>query len=381
MQSCRIEVSVLQTREEIVPLKPDWDRLAAGEKQDGVFRGYAWNTLWLKHIAPEAVPHVLKMTNERGEVVGIAPLCERGYEDRFFRVRSLGFTGREVVCGDCLDILAATGYEEEVRERMLEHIERMLGHISLVVLGECLRDSPTVARLDEWVRAKGWRAQWQEERVVPYIELPSSFAEYRQRISRNTRENLRRKGRQLLKAAGCSLVRLRGPDEVLPQLPHFFRLHEARWKSVGRKGVFAQPGFREFLRAFVAEAHPQTVSELYMIQSGDRPVAATLFFRSGEAVLYYQSGWDPASPEARLSPGFVLHGQAIADAISEGYRYFEFLRGDESYKKKFTTTAKRTTTLVLAGRGLKPRAYLAAMRAKEWGKSLHARIMPGGKRE
>ncbi len=331
--------------------------------------------LWLKHIAPEAVPHVLRMTNDRGEVVGIAPLCETVYADRFFRLRSLGFTGREVVCGDCLGVLAAAGFEEAVRERVLEHMEEMLNRYPLIVLGECVLDSPMACRLEEWVREKGLQVRWQEERVSPYIELPSSFAEYRRRISRNTRENLKRKGRQLLKDKGCRLIRLRGPDEVLPQLHHFFRLHDARWKSVGRQGAFVHPGFREFLRAFVAEAHPQTVCELYMMNTGDQPVAATLFFRSGESILYYQSGWDPASPEARLSPGFVLHGEAIADAIADGYRYFEFLRGDEPYKKKFTTTVRRTITLVVAGRGLKPRTYLSAMRAKEWGKSLFSRTL------
>jgi CelD/BcsL family acetyltransferase involved in cellulose biosynthesis len=143
-----------------------------------------------------------------------------------------------------------------------------------------------------------------------------------------------------------------------------------RWRSLGQKGVFVQPGFREFLQAFIAEAHPQTETDLYLMCAEGKPMAAILFFRWGEAILYYQSGWDPASPGARLSPNMVLFGRAIRDGIAEGYRYFEFLRGDEPFKGKFASRARPTNTLLVTGEGVKCRVYLATMRIKDWAKSV-----------
>ena len=378
--SDRIEFSILSTQEDLAGLRSDWDRLASADKRDGLFRGFAWNVLWLKHIAPEATPHVLKMTSETGEVVGLVPLCQRTYKDSLFRFRSLGFTGREVTCGDFLDILAAPGYKDRVLSCVLEYLEHALRRYELIVIGECLKGSDTAHKLSEWVGAKKLRARYQEERTAPYIELPSSFDEYRRTLSRNTRSNLRRRERQLLEEQGYMMERLRGPEEVLPQLPHLFRLHEARWRSLGQKGVFVHPGFREFLHAFIAEAHPQTETLLYMMYADDEPMAALLLFRWGETTMYYQSGWDPASPGARLSPNLVLFGRAIGDAITEGYRYFEFLRGDEPFKGKFTTTARPTTTLLVAGDGFKPCLYLVAMRIKDWAKSVMLNRLPAGRR-
>jgi CelD/BcsL family acetyltransferase involved in cellulose biosynthesis len=370
-----LALTVLKSADELVELRTDWDRLASAQRRDGMFRGFHWNTLWLKHIAPRAIPQVLKMRTGTGEVVGIVPFCRQTYKRHLLRLRSLGFTGREVACGDFLDVLAAPGCEDRVLSSTLDYLDRTLAQVELVVIGECLRGSHTATRLDEWVRRNRLHARWQEDRFAPYIELPSSFEEYRRSLSRNTRANLRRRARQLLTERGCEMKRLRGPSEVLPQLHHLFRLHAARWRSVGQEGVFTHAGFRDLLRAFIAEAHPQTQTDLYMIRASGNPVAAILFFRWGETTIYYQSGWDPASPEARLSPNLVLFGEAIADAISEGSRYFEFLRGDEAFKAKFTTTARRTATLLVSSSAMKSRSYLLGLRLKDRGKALRDRIL------
>ncbi len=374
----QIDLSVLSCVEELARRKSDWDRLAATDRRDGMFRGYDWNVLWLKHMDPRATPHVLEIRRASGEVVGIVPLCRRTYKGSVFRFRSLGFTGREVTCGDFLDVLAEPGYKDRVLSCVLEYLEQALRRNELIVLGECLQGSDTAHRLREWVGAKKLRARWQEERAAPYIELPSSFDEYIRTLSRNTRSNLKRRERQLLQEQGYTVERLWGPEEVLPRLPHLFRLHAARWRSLGEKGVFAHTGFCEFLQAFIAEAHPQTETVLYMMCADDEPMAAILLFRWGEMTMYYQSGWDPASPGARLSPNLVLFGRAIHDAIDEGYRYFEFLRGDEPFKGKFTTTARSTSTLLVAGGGIKPCLYLVTMRIKDWAKSVIHKCLPAG---
>jgi len=374
----QINLSVLSTLEDLARRKSDWDRLAAADSRDGMFRGYDWNVLWLKHVAPQVTPHVIEITRRSGEVVGIVPLCRRTYKDSVFRFRSLGFTGREVTCGDFLDILAAPGYKDRVLSCVLGYLVKALRRNEMLVVGECLQGSDTAQRLSEWVGERRLRARWQEERLAPYIELPSTFDEYVRTLSRNTRSNLRRRERQLLEEQGYTIERLRGPEEVLPQLPHLFRLHETRWHSLGQKGVFVQPGFCEFLQAFIAEAHPRTETDLYLMCTASEPIAAILFFRWGEAILYYQSGWDPASPGARLSPNLVLFGRAIRDAIAEGYRYFEFLRGDEPFKGKFTSCARPTTTLLVMGDGAKPCLYLIAMRIKDWAKSVMVKCLPVG---
>ena len=47
LSSDPIDLSVLGSVEELARRKSDWDRLAATDRRDGMFRGYDWNVLWL----------------------------------------------------------------------------------------------------------------------------------------------------------------------------------------------------------------------------------------------------------------------------------------------------------------------------------------------
>jgi CelD/BcsL family acetyltransferase involved in cellulose biosynthesis len=368
-QATGVQVEVVRRREDLPRLRPAWERLAAADRRDGFFRGYAWNVLWLHHVAPDATPHVLTVSH-KGELVGLAPLCETVHVDRYFRLPALAFAGRDIVTGDFLDVLAAPGHEDVVRDAFFAHLGDELPRWPLVVLGECLRGSLTARRADEWIAAGGRAARWQQERTCPYIELPADFDAYLATLTRNMRRSLKRHTRQLPEL-GCEIVRLRGASEVLPHLPVLFRLHAERWRERGQSGNFVRPGLPEFVGALVAE--PEVSPELYLVRDAGVPLAALLTFRWGDAVLVYQCGWDPASPHARLSPLAILLGRAIADAIEDGCRWCELLQGDEAYKSRFTAQVRRTATLLVGGRGLRRRAYFAALRVHERWKAARSR--------
>jgi CelD/BcsL family acetyltransferase involved in cellulose biosynthesis len=87
-------------------------------------------------------------------------------------------------------------------------------------------------------------------------------------------------------------------------------------------------------------------------------------FYYGRSALYYQAGWDPHSAVAGLSPGVVLMANSIRDAIADGAQYYEFLRGDEAYKSRWTKTYRKTVTVLLA-RSWPARRFIEVARAKD----------------
>jgi CelD/BcsL family acetyltransferase involved in cellulose biosynthesis len=64
-------------------------------------------------------------------------------------------------------------------------------------------------------------------------------------------------------------------------------------------------------------------------------------FGYGDRMMLYNSGLDAAT-FSYLSPGIVLLTYSIQDAIRRGFRYYDFLRGDETYKYRM---GAETTTL------------------------------------
>lgn len=87
------------------------------------------------------------------------------------------------------------------------------------------------------------------------------------------------------------------------------------------------------------EAFFRDVSEIFarkewlrlsILERDQKAVAAMLCFDYGESLYLYNSGFDPEL--SSLSPGIVLIGYCIQDAISRGKKWFDFMRGSEDYK-------------------------------------------------
>ena len=57
--------------------------------------------------------------------------------------------------------------------------------------------------------------------------------------------------------------------------------------------------------------------------------------------------------------------RSIQDAIQQGLRYYDFLRGDERYKLHLTKASRKTVTLVI-GRSPSARIYLHALQFKDY---------------
>jgi len=361
----------LRVVEDPASLEADWNRLAAHAGDMSLFATYEWHAIWFRRVAPDARPAVLAAATADGKIVGLAPFSGGPYRDLGLQWPAVGFSGRDVVSGDYLDVLAEPDWYGRVVDATLAHLAGVLRSGRLVVLGEIVRGSDLDAAVTAWLKREGLRFRVQEERVCPYLELPASFDDYLKTRSRNTRSLIRRRIRQVGEA-GCAVERHEG-DAILPHLPRFFELHRARWESAGQRGVFVRSGFPEFLHDLVAGPPPGVVPVLHALSEKDEVSAAFLVFHCGPTAVYYQAGWDPASEHSRLSPGLVLMARAIDAAIEAGCTSFDFLRGGEGYKRKFTDTFRRTYTLLVAGRDLRSRGYLAALRAKDAVKRLLGR--------
>ncbi len=154
------------------------------------------------------------------------------------------------------------------------------------------------------------------------------------------------------------------PEELRCNLDILRRLHLARWREVDKQGSLGRPELVRFLQALCASPPNGAKACMYLLKCHKRPIAALLAFHFERSALYYQSGWDPEPRFCRLSPGVVLMAHSIREAINEGLRYYEFLRGGEDYKFRWARAHRKTLTLILARTPL-AQSYVLAARAKD----------------
>jgi CelD/BcsL family acetyltransferase involved in cellulose biosynthesis len=350
-----------------------WDELALEEGHDGFFRTFSWYTAWLTHIRPDATPFVVLVRDDERTIIGIAPLCRLVYRDVGFRLHGLAWGGREVVSGDFLGVVASGRHRDAVTDAVLRFVWDARAQWGLLVLGELLDDSTSHAAVRASATRHALMVRRQEERICPYIALPGTFEDFLDALGRSTRYHIRRRMRECEKA-GATVIRYDRPEAIATRLETLVRLHLARWNKANLPGTLIRPGFVPFLHSVLQQPPSGAGFRLYELSHEGATAASLLTFYYAGGALYYQAGWDPDSPMAAHSPGVVLMAASVRDAIEHGLTRFEFLRGDEAYKSRWTKTYRKTSTL-LVGRSWPAKAYLHLMAVKD---ALKSRRAPAG---
>ena len=75
------------------------------------------------------------------------------------------------------------------------------------------------------------------------------------------------------------------------------------------------------------------ILQLSFLTVDGKKAAAYLCFDYLDRIWVYNSGFDPAYRE--FSPGWVMLSYLIQNAIENGKKVFDFMRGDEAYKYRF----------------------------------------------
>lgn len=179
----------------------------------------------------------------------------------------------------------------------------------------------------------------QKDDSTPIVHLPSSWDSYIESLDRHNRHEVKRKLKKFEREhPDTSIVQLDINDESIASL---FRLME----SDAAKKKFLTPPVRNFFSAITTKLH--STSRILQLKNMGDLVAAILEFIDGGQVYLYNSGFD----EKHFSgAGFYLKSKALQRAISEGYRTYNFLQGQERYKYElgakdflvYTVTAKLT---------------------------------------
>jgi len=373
-----MQVFCLCELDELAPYADDWDRLAGGVP----FRNWAWLSTWWKHYQRDhrrdhpgtqlMVPCVFDRSDR---LIGLAPWYVDHRNPLGRVVRMLG-TGE--VCSDYLSVLCQPGQEYPVTRALCdcltgsEHAEDYDRQPwDLLELTGCDAEDLAIGHL---VRHFGERGHTVHRRSGPNcwrIELPASWEEYLAGLSKGHRKRLRRLERSVLDTDRAAFHTVEHVDDLPHAMDILVDLHQRRWRALGEPGCFASPRFAAFHR----EVAPKTLLggqlQLHWLELDGKPAAAEYDLAGGGVVYSYQSGVDPEILDRE--PGRLMNLFTLRRAIEQGYRAFDFLRGDEPYKARYRAEPRPSVTVrVVPNRPaaqLRHHLWLAGTNVKHWIKS------------
>jgi CelD/BcsL family acetyltransferase involved in cellulose biosynthesis len=161
------------------------------------------------------------------------------------------------------------------------------------------------------------------------VEVPAGAGELRDVLPSKIRNNLGYFRRRAERAGRVSFE-----TATAATLPAFvealFRLHDARWQHVGQPGVLADPAIRRFHRRAAPLLQSSGLLRLHALRLDERIVAVMYALHARDRAYCYLCGFDPEC--GALSPGTLILGHSIRQAVGEGAREVDFLRGQERFK-------------------------------------------------
>jgi CelD/BcsL family acetyltransferase involved in cellulose biosynthesis len=291
----------------------------------------AWHAVWWDRFGDGHRPLVL-VIREGERPAAVAPLMRDG--DRLL------FAGDPEIC-DYMDFVVPPDASDDVYDHLLDTLAGESWRE--IVLWGLPEDSRTLALLPGLAARRGWETQEEFEAVCPRVTLPESWDAYLAALSKKDRHELRRKMRRFAEAgAGMTVETLRTAGEVRDALDDFIRLHTISRQD---KREFMTPRMEDFFRAMAVDLAGCNLVRLYFVHLDGRRVAGLLAFDTGDELLLYNSGYDPAYAHASI--GLVSKALALKEAIADGKRVYDFLRGAEPYKYDLGAKDREVHTLTI----------------------------------
>ena len=320
----------LITSEDFDALAPEWAELWANVPGAPPFLHPDWHRVWLRHFGSGASPVFLSIRRDE-RLIGAAALDMEREE-----ARELGDHNVRDYAGP----LALPGEETPIAAGILEWLREDLTPAG-TFWGLPADDPMTGALLEAGTRG-GWTAESVHEAVCPGLELPSDFEAYVASLSKKDRHELRRKIRNFEAAGAWSFETATEPAAIGEGMDALFHLMRV---SRGDKDEFLTPAMEAFFRDLGATFGALGMLRLSTLTLDGDEVAMTLSFETPDALYLYNSGYDPEY--AHLSVGLVSKAFAIREAIALGKQRFDFLRGDEEYKRRLGGVDREVVTVRL----------------------------------
>jgi len=311
----------LRSLSDMETIRDTWKRLVLSAPTTTSSQTWEWNFGMAKFEGSRVSLRILVAEDKCGEQVGIAPLLIRSSSVPGLKI--LEFLGR----GEYSDLFSLEPYKDIFARSVMEWIEHNTEWRILRLQNLRQETVDLICRYGSFtIRPSG---------VCPRAQLPNTMEEYEQKIlQKRLRQKIRQK-RKLLAGNGRLAFSVCGTtSQLLAELPVFIDLHQRRQRMKGERGRFFEERWREAFQEISLALLQAGFLRLGLLRIDGQPAASLYNVRFRDHECFCYGGMAPSFAE--YSPGNLLHHYMIEEAIRDGVRVYDFLKGDEPYKSLWT---------------------------------------------
>ena len=353
-------VKVIRNRSELEAFAADWNRLLEKSAQKNVFLTWEWVSNWVDVYIEENALLTLIVFDE-GEPVAIAPLhVQTERPIRGVNLRVLRFVGSGEVCADHVDMIFAGDRSVDRAKVIWDHLFGPLrGEWDVFEYYDAPSDSPSREAFREFASRdrRCMKAELVGQSVCPYLALPGSWNEFLSQCSGTRRYAINYSMKKLAEQGRLEKRICENAEELAGQMETFISLHQESWNERGKPGSFSSDRFKRFHLRVANDFLRKGILFLCSFHLDGTHIASFYGFEYDRRLYYYLLGVK-LNPVKRVKTGTAVLGHCIQEAIRRGCREFDFLRGSEEYKYRWTLTDRRNPNMRFYNRTSKAFVFL-----------------------
>ncbi|HMO16036.1 MAG TPA: GNAT family N-acetyltransferase [Pirellulaceae bacterium] len=351
-------------------MRNDWEMFGVANPM----LSWEWLYSWWEAFQSGKELLLVRVQDQTGQLVALVPWYKTVNLGGVRVIRTLG-DGK--ACSDYVSIICMRENQAEVERQLATALltnrgfQRQIGRWDWIEFEGHSEDC--YAEFFAACRAHRLELYTREIERAWVVNLGSSISSYESSLNSSFRRKLRR-AQSLLRGPRVRFVLIESQEEFAQAWTTFCELHQKRRKSLNQPGCFTDSKFEAFLRNSTQRLLVSRQAMLTQIWVDGNPIASDLLLRARSGFQKYQTGVDPQFMS--WEPGHLITAAEISYSISEGLAEFDFLRGDEPYKRSWAARANRlfTSRIVSTSQAarISHRAWLAARTLKRQWTWFHA---------
>lgn len=304
-----------------------WQELVEHSPQATPFQTWEWQSTWFKHFGRASKPLFWALYD--GEtLVGWMPMVVS--RRTWSSLRAMG-SGPS----DILGPIAREGYEQAVAEEFSKWLQGR-AVASVYDIHQIRENNPL---------SQKWTQPIEQANCL-VLNLPKSWDDYLAMLGKSLRFDVRKLDKKPFATGEARIVTVTEENWEWG-LEWLFTTHKLRWKERHLPGAFLGKQ-QAFHKEWLPLALKQGMIWLSIMEFDGKVVGAVYAMNLHKRVFFYQAGFDPTFKT--LSPGTMLVAHTIRRAISENKEEFDFLRGDEGYKRRWQPQQELKNLRLLSAR-------------------------------
>ena len=324
-KSQKLSTYHISTTEEFEKLKNIWGELLAQNHVQSAFMAWEWLFSWWK-IYNETCQLWIVTTWKGEELLGILPLGLYNEKKRSIHFRTLRPLGCPQI--DVSGVLVKD-QNEDVLESLCQYLVDRHTDWDILELKYYRQDDPALVFFKSSLRQKGLSFREKTNNHF-HISLEGSWAEYRPKLSRKFRKNLRRAARHAHESGEVAFEHFSGANITWQVFEKIIKVNQYTHYPL----LFNSSREQAFHKELTKHTHTKEILTVFLLSIDKIPLAYEYGFIYKDRYESWRAGYDTRS-DPIMSLGKLLSQMAIEQAFDLNYKEIDFLRGDEAYKEEW----------------------------------------------